>query len=51
MSQVLCLAFVKVIYKVFQLGCAIALPFLWALFVVVWLVTTIADFLTGSNQK
>ena len=24
MSQVLCLAFVKVIYRVFQLGCAIA---------------------------
>ena len=51
MSQVLCLAFVKVIYRVFQLGCAIALPFVWLLFVVVWLVTQIVDCLTGGEQK
>lgn len=51
MSQVLCLAFVKVIYRVFQLGCAIALPFIWALFVVLWLVTKIVDCLTGGEQK
>ncbi len=51
MSQPFCLICMKAVYRVFQIGCAIALPFLWALFVVVWLVTTIADFLTGSNQK
>lgn len=51
MSQVLCLAFVKVIYRVFQLGCAIALPFIWSLLLIAWLVTQIVDCLTGGEQK
>lgn len=51
MSQPICLICMKVVYIVFQIGCVIALPFIWALFVVVWLVTLIVDCLIGGGQK
>ena len=43
MKHSICLVCVKIVYRVFQLMCLVALPILWLLTVLAWIGTQFVD--------